>query len=124
LHSIRACPSVIKTDDGWYATAKPVNEVEFIFAGGVYAENRRCTRLPDNPKPGEPFVIGYGPKLLAAEGRSAPNTLCELSPPMPPVFPKATPKVPVKGFWKSVVLILKASAANPVTDAKSAISQL
>jgi hypothetical protein len=52
----------------------PVNEVEFIFAGGVYAENRRCTHLPDGPKPGEPFVIGYGPKLLAAEGRSAPNT--------------------------------------------------
>ena len=63
----------LQTDDAWCATAKPVNEVEFIFAGGVYAENRRCTRLPDGPKPGEPFVTGYGPKLLAAEGRSAPN---------------------------------------------------
>lgn len=50
-----------------------MNEVEFIFAGGVYAENRRCTRLPDGPKPGVPFVIGYGPKVLAAEGRSSPE---------------------------------------------------
>jgi hypothetical protein len=64
----------LQIDDAWCATAKPVNEVEFIFAGGVYAENRRCTRLPEGPKPGEPFVIGYGPKLLAAEGRAAPNT--------------------------------------------------
>ena len=63
----------LQTDDAWCATAKPVNEVEFIFAGGVYAENRRCTRLPNGPKPGEPFVIGYGPKLLAAEGRAASN---------------------------------------------------
>jgi hypothetical protein len=64
----------LTTDDGWPATAKPVNEVEFIFTGGVYAENRRCTRLPAGPEPGEAFVIGYGPKLLAAEGRAAPNT--------------------------------------------------
>lgn len=63
----------LKTDDAWCATTKPVNEVEFIFTGGVYAENRRCTRLPHGPKPGESFVIGYGPKVLAAEGRSAPD---------------------------------------------------
>jgi hypothetical protein len=30
--------------------------------------------MPEGPKPGEPFVIGYGPKLLAAAGRAAPNT--------------------------------------------------
>jgi hypothetical protein len=67
-------PVSLKAADGWWATTKPVNEVEFIFSGGVYAENRRCTRLPDGPQPGEPFVIGYGPKLLAAEGTSKPNT--------------------------------------------------
>ena len=62
----------LKTDDGWCSTAKPVSEIEFIFAGGVYAENRRCTRLPDGPKSNEAFVIGYGPKVLAADGRSSP----------------------------------------------------
>jgi len=66
-------PVPLKTDGQWNATSKPVNEVEFIFAGGVYAENRHCTRLPDGPVPGEPFVIGYGPKLLAATDRSAPT---------------------------------------------------
>lgn len=65
----------LQTDDGWCATAKPLNEVEFIFAGGVYAENRRCTRLPGGPMPGESFVLEYGPKLLAAEGGSESNTL-------------------------------------------------
>jgi hypothetical protein len=65
----------LKTDDGWCATPKPVNEIEFIFSGGVYAENRRCTRLPEGPKSNDAFVIGYGPKVLAAEGRSAPDKL-------------------------------------------------
>lgn len=61
----------LEAKDGWYATAQPVNEVEFIFTGGVYAEDRRCTRLSHGPQPGKPFVMGYGPKLLAAEGRTA-----------------------------------------------------
>lgn len=64
----------ITSDDNWCATAIPVNEVEFIFTGGVYAENRRWTRLPDGPPPGEPFVIGYGPNVLTAEGRGAAAT--------------------------------------------------
>jgi hypothetical protein len=67
-------PVPMTTDDQWCGTAKPVNEVEFIFAGGVYAENRRCTRLPDGPRPGEPFVIGYGPKVLAVTGSAASDT--------------------------------------------------
>jgi DUF1680 family protein len=57
--------------DGWCATAQPVKEVEFVYAGGVYAENRRCTRLPDGPRAGQPFVLGHGPKVLAIEGRAA-----------------------------------------------------
>jgi len=57
--------------DGWCATTQPVNEVEFIYAGGVYAEDRRCRRLQNGPEVGKPFVLGYGPKLLAAEGRAA-----------------------------------------------------
>jgi hypothetical protein len=64
----------ITSDDNWCATAIPVNEVEFIFAGGVYAENRRCTRLPEGPPPGEPFVIGYGPKVLTVLGPAASTT--------------------------------------------------
>jgi hypothetical protein len=61
----------IEAKDGWCATAQPVNEVEFVYAGGVYTEDRRCTRLPKGPEAGKPFVIGYGPKVMAAEGRSA-----------------------------------------------------
>ena len=61
----------LEAKDGWYATAQPVNEVEFIFTGGVYAEDRHCTRLPGRPQPARPIVLGYGPKLLAAEGRTA-----------------------------------------------------
>jgi hypothetical protein len=57
--------------NGWYSTAQPVSEVEFIYKGGVYAEDRHCTRLPGGPQPGKPFVMGYGPRLLAAEGRTA-----------------------------------------------------
>ena len=49
----------------------PVNEVEFIYHGGIYAENRRCQRLPDGPVAGQPFVIGYGPKLLATANLDA-----------------------------------------------------
>lgn len=64
-------PMALKESDGWHATAEPVTEVEFIYLGGVYAENRRCERLPAGPRPGEAFVLGYGPRLLAAEGRSA-----------------------------------------------------
>ncbi len=61
-----ALPLEIK--EGWCATAQPVNEVEFIYNGDVYAEDRKCARLPGGPQPGKPFVMGYGPKLLAAEG--------------------------------------------------------
>ena len=66
-------PLEAETKAGWCATSKPVTEVEFVFAGGVYAEDRRCTRLPDGPKAGKPFVLGYGPKIMAAEGRTAPK---------------------------------------------------
>jgi hypothetical protein len=45
-------PLPLAATDGWCATPRPVNEVEFIFAGGVYAEDRRCGRLPDGPPAG------------------------------------------------------------------------
>ena len=64
-------PLAVQAKDGWCATTMPVGEVEFIYTGGTYIEDRRCTRLPDGPRPGEPFLIGYGPKVLAADGRSA-----------------------------------------------------
>ena len=73
----------LESKDGWHTTRKPVTEVLFIYTGAVYAEDRHCHRLPDGPKDGKPFVIGYGPKLFAAQGGSAkppawPTTLKEL----------------------------------------------
>ena len=62
-----ALPLVAK--DGFLATAKPVTDVEFIYTGGVYAENRNCVRLPNGPVAGQPFVIGYGPKIFVFEGK-------------------------------------------------------
>jgi hypothetical protein len=58
------------TNDGFCATARPVSEATFIYAGGIYAEDRRCKRLPAGPVAGEACVIGYGPKLFAAQGRT------------------------------------------------------
>jgi hypothetical protein len=72
--AVAADGRVLPTDtkDGYCATTKPVVGVEFIYMGGVYAEDRHCTRLPGGPVVGMPFVIGYGPKLMAAEGRAVP----------------------------------------------------
>ena len=47
-----------------------MTEVEFIYTGNVYGENRHCERLSESPRKGELFVVGYGPKLLASPGRS------------------------------------------------------
>jgi hypothetical protein len=58
--------------DGFVATTGPVSEAVFIYKGGVYAENRRCVRLPDGPVEGEPCVFGFGPKILAILGTTAP----------------------------------------------------
>ena len=62
----------LSAQDGFLATTRPVSEAVFIFAGGVYAENRRCVRLPAGPVGGSAYVLGFGPKLLAAVGRTAP----------------------------------------------------
>jgi Beta-L-arabinofuranosidase, GH127 len=74
----------LEEKDGWISTASPVTEVEFIYEGSVYAENRRYGRLPGSPGKGELFVVGYGPKLLAAQGRPPtaitwPSTLSSLA---------------------------------------------
>jgi DUF1680 family protein len=61
----------LETRDGYCTTTRPVSEATFIYAGGIYAEDRRCKRLPDGPVAGQACVIGYGPKLLAAQGRTA-----------------------------------------------------
>jgi hypothetical protein len=73
----------LAAEDGWYATTRPVRDVEFVYAGGVYAEDRHFARLPDGPRAGEPFVLGYGPRLLAAVSRTLaapkwPATLADL----------------------------------------------
>ena len=57
--------------DGFFATTRPVTEATFIYAGGIYAEDRHFKRLPAGPVAGEAGVIGYGPKLFAAQGRAA-----------------------------------------------------
>jgi hypothetical protein len=57
--------------DGFFATTRPVTEATFIYGGGIYAEDRRFKRLPAGPVAGEACVIGYGPKLFAAQGRTA-----------------------------------------------------
>ncbi len=77
----KALPLVAK--DGYVATSRPVSEVVFIFAGGVYAENRLCERLPAGPVAGAPCVLGFGPKVLATPGRTAamprwPSSLAQL----------------------------------------------
>jgi hypothetical protein len=59
------------TKDGFCATTRPVSEATFIYAGGIYAEDRHCKRQPAGPVAGEACVIGYGPKLLTAQGRTA-----------------------------------------------------
>jgi len=59
--------------EGFLATPRPVSEVIFIFAGGVYAESRRCVRLPAGPVADLPCVLAYGPTLLATLGRSVPR---------------------------------------------------
>lgn len=73
-------PVPMESSDYWCSTAQPVNEVEFAYTGGVYAEDRRCTRLPDGPVTDKPFVLDYGPKLLAIEGLSAKSPTWPLLP--------------------------------------------
>jgi len=73
----------LAAEDGWCATTRPVSDVEFVYSGGVYAEDRHGARLTGGPRAGQPFVLGYGPKLLAAEGRTVdapkwPTTLADL----------------------------------------------
>ena len=63
-----ALPLLVK--DGYCATGKPVTSVEFIYAGGVYAEGRRCNRLPQGPVAGQPFALGFGPRMFAAANQA------------------------------------------------------
>ncbi len=56
--------------NGYYATKEAVTSVEFVYAGGVYAEGRRCNRLSNGPLEGQPFALGFGPKLFAAANQS------------------------------------------------------
>jgi hypothetical protein len=82
------------TKDGFCSTARPVSETTFIYAGGIYAENRHCKRLPAGPVAGEACVIGYGPKLLVAQSRKA--------------------SVPT---WPTTIEALKAQGLEPFSDA-------
>jgi len=58
------------TKDGFCATARPLSEATFIYAGGIM-RGPALQALPAGPVAGEACVIGYGPKLLAASGRTA-----------------------------------------------------
>lgn len=55
---------------GYCTAQKPVTGVTFVYAGCVYAEGRRCNRLPKGPVDGQPFALGFGPKLFAAANQS------------------------------------------------------
>lgn len=55
--------------NGYCATKEAVTSVEFVYAGGVYAEGRRCNRLSNGPVEGQPFALGFGPKLFAASNQ-------------------------------------------------------
>ena len=63
-----ALPLIAK--NGYCDTGKPVTSVEFVYAGGVYAEDRRCNRLPKGPVDGQPFALGFGPKIFAGANQS------------------------------------------------------
>jgi hypothetical protein len=65
-------PIPLVSDNGYWATTKPVTSVEFIYAGGVYAEDRHCTRLPKGPVAGQPFVLRFGPRLFITGEKVAP----------------------------------------------------
>ena len=56
-------------EDGYYSTAKPVTNVEFIYVGGVYAEDRRYHCLTNGPVGGQSVVLGFGSKIFAAENQ-------------------------------------------------------
>ena len=56
----------------WCVSKTPLNEVEFIYSGDVYVENRKCKRLTKGPADSTSFVMGYGPKLLVWERGMAP----------------------------------------------------
>lgn len=60
----------VENKDGYVVTAAPITQVTFTYVGGVYAEDRRCKRMPEGPVVGQPWVIGYGPKIFAVKGRS------------------------------------------------------
>ncbi len=77
-------PVAVAEEDGQVSTIAPVSEVEFVYMGGLYAENRRCARLSGTPELGELFVIGHGPKLVVCAGNGAkvipwPGTLEEFA---------------------------------------------
>ncbi len=78
----------IEAREGWITTRKPVTEVLFVYSGALYAENRFCQRLPDGPKDGQPFVLAYGPKLLAIQE----------SPAKPPAWPSTLEALEAQGF--------------------------
>ena len=61
-----ALPLIVK--NGYCSTGKPVTSVEFVYVGGVYAEGRRCNRLPKGPVDGQPFALGFGPKTICRQG--------------------------------------------------------
>ena len=81
-------------EDGYYSTAKPVTNVEFIYVGGVYAEGRHCNRQTNGPGAGQPVVFGCGPKIFAAEDETA-------------LLPA----------WPTTVEALKAQGLEPISSA-------
>ena len=57
-------------ENGYCSTRKRVTSVEFVYAGGIYAEARHGHRLPKGPVAGQPFALGFGPKMFAGANQS------------------------------------------------------
>ena len=110
VHAVDAGGKTVPLADqnGFLATTRPVSEVVFIFAGGVYAENRHCVRLPAGPVAGTPCVLGYGPKLLATLGRTAPM----------PIWPTSIAQLQAQGLVPFAAAMRKQDCCFVFTGAR------
>ena len=62
----------ITCKDGFCGVSKPDSgDVVFVYSGGIYAEDRRFTRLAQGPVADMPVVLGFGPKIFAYEGKGS-----------------------------------------------------
>lgn len=66
-------PLSTSLQDSFCSVTKNTTDATFIYTGGVFAEDRRCVRLPKGSAPENPYTLWYGPKLLVKEGNPPPS---------------------------------------------------